>query len=140
MTTTDYFHSAISENRMRLILEIAEITIQNWPKDKPVFCRLSATDWYKGGEKDTSGKYVSWGLEQSAILMERLIEMGIDFFDITSGGLEYDQAVWPSPGYNAPLAASLRKRFPKIPMGTVGLIKSPERGEIACRFFSLQFR
>lgn len=60
--------------------------------------------------------------------------MGISFFDITSGGLEYDQAVWPSPGYNAPLAAQLRKSFPDTPMGTVGLIKTPQRGEL----FALQ--
>lgn len=120
------------ENRMRLTIEIAQITLDNWPKDKPVFCRLSATDWYKEGEKDSSGNYVSWGLEQSKILMERLVKMGISFFDITSGGLEYDQAVWPSPGYNSPLAAQLRKSFPDVPMGTVGLIKTPEQGASIC--------
>lgn len=114
---------------MRLTLEIAQITIDNWPKDKPVFCRLSATDWYKGGEKDSNGEYVSWGMEQSKTLVDRLVKMGIDFLDVTSGGLEYDQAVWPSPGYNAPLAAQLRKSFPNVCMGTVGLIKTPERGE-----------
>lgn len=113
------------------MLEIADITLKLWPRDKPVFCRLSATDWFKGGEKDANGKYVSWGLEQSRILMDRLVKMGVVFFDITSGGLEYDQAVWPSPGYNAPLAAHLRKCFPNVAMGTVGLIKTPGRGESA---------
>jgi 2,4-dienoyl-CoA reductase-like NADH-dependent reductase (Old Yellow Enzyme family) len=113
---------------MRLILEISQITKDNWPEDKPVFCRLSATDWYKGGERDSNGEYVSWGMAQSEILMGKLLAMGIDLFDITSGGLEYDQAVWPSPGYNAPLAAQLRKAYPKALMGTVGLIKTPERG------------
>lgn len=115
---------------MRLTIEIAQITLDNWPKDKPVFCRLSATDWSKDGEKDDKGQYLSWGLEQSKLLMDILVKMGISFFDITSGGLEYDQAVWPSPGYNAPLAAQLRKSFPAIPMGTVGLIKTPQRGKV----------
>lgn len=114
---------------MRLVLEIAQITMDNWPKDKPVLCRLSVTDWYKGGEVDSSGEYVSWGIKQSKILMEKLVNMGVAFFDITSGGLEYEQAVWPSPGYNAPLAAELRKSFPKVPLGSVGLIKTPQRAE-----------
>lgn len=112
------------------MVEITQITMDNWPKEKPVFCRLSATDWYKGGEKDSNGQYVSWGLEQSRILMKKLLDLGVAFFDITSGGLEYDQAVWASPGYNAPLAAELRKSYPDVPLGSVGLIKTPERGEM----------
>lgn len=52
---------------MRLGLEIVDITRANWPKDKPLFIRISASDWYPEGEKNDQGEYISWGLEQSKV-------------------------------------------------------------------------
>ena len=82
-----------SENRMRLTLEIAELTRKLWPQDRPVFLRLSVTDWHKKGEKSKANpkEYLSWGIEQSNILVGELIKLGIDFIDVTSGGMDPDQ-------------------------------------------------
>jgi len=76
---------------MRLILEIALMTRQIWPQDKPVFCRLSVTDHHAGGEKNSQGDYISWGEEQSKIMIAELVNIGVDLVDCTSGGLDADQ-------------------------------------------------
>ena len=89
--STPNFRAAPSENRSRLILEIAALTRQLWPADKPVFCRLSISDWHVGGEKDSQGNYVSWGVESSRYMVKELVALGIDLVDCTSGGLDPDQ-------------------------------------------------
>jgi 2,4-dienoyl-CoA reductase-like NADH-dependent reductase (Old Yellow Enzyme family) len=73
-------------NRIRLTLEIAEITREIWPQDKPVFVRISATDWDERGEKDSDGNWISWGIEQSKVLAEELKKLGVDLLDVSSGG------------------------------------------------------
>jgi hypothetical protein len=67
----------VSENRMRLPLEIVDITRANWPKDKPLFIRISASDWYPEGEKDDRGEFISWGIEQSKVSLHRLPNLEI---------------------------------------------------------------
>ena len=37
------------DNRMRLPLEVARAVREAWPQDKPVFYRISASDWAPGG-------------------------------------------------------------------------------------------
>jgi 2,4-dienoyl-CoA reductase-like NADH-dependent reductase (Old Yellow Enzyme family) len=71
---------------MRLVLEIAKITRDIWPKDKPVFVRISATDWDERGEKDENGEWISWGIEQSKMLASELHKLGVDLLDVSSGG------------------------------------------------------
>ena len=73
---------------MRLILEIAQMTREMWPTEKPVFVRLSVSDHHEAGEKDSNGKYLSWGQEQSLVLVKELVNLGIDLVDATSGGLD----------------------------------------------------
>ena len=46
------------ENRMRLLLQVAERLRKLVPDELPVFVRISATDWAEGG----------WDLDQSVIL------------------------------------------------------------------------
>src|SRR5205807_9863620 len=47
-----------------------------WPADKPLFYRISATDWVEGG----------WDLEQSIALCKELKRIGVDLVDCSSGG------------------------------------------------------
>lgn len=57
---TDKYGGSL-ENRLRLPLEIAEVVRQKW--DKPLFYRLSATDWLEeslGKEKNANGEWVWW--------------------------------------------------------------------------------
>jgi len=63
------------ENRIRLPLQVAELVRQTWPKNWPVFVRISCTDWTEGG----------WDLDQSIQFARLLKEMEIDLIDCSSG-------------------------------------------------------
>ena len=105
LTLTPVF--ATSTNRVRLVLEVAELTRRLWPAFKPVFCRLSITDWHFDGERNTQGEWTSWGIEQSQMLVSELDKIGIDLIDCTSGGLDLDQTVRAAHGYNVRMAAQM---------------------------------
>lgn len=105
-------------NRMRFPLSVTRAVRDIWPKDLPVFVRISATDWVEGG----------WDLEQSLELCQRLKDQGIDLIDCSSGGLVH-QAVLPTgPGYQTPFATAIRRKV-GIATGTVGLITEPAQAE-----------
>ncbi|MEX2617055.1 MAG: NADH:flavin oxidoreductase/NADH oxidase [Alphaproteobacteria bacterium] len=68
------------EGRMRFALEVAEVTRDAWPSDKPVFFRVSCVD----------GKGGIWGLEDTVQLARALKERDIDLVDCSSGGITGD--------------------------------------------------
>jgi 2,4-dienoyl-CoA reductase-like NADH-dependent reductase (Old Yellow Enzyme family) len=106
------------ENRMRFPLSVARAVREMWPRELPVFARISATDWVEGG----------WDLAKSVELCKRLKEIGIDLIDCSSGG-SVPQAVIPSgPGYQTPFATAIRKEV-GIATGTVGFITEPAQAE-----------
>ena len=87
------------ENRMRFPLRVAEAVRAAFPDSKPVFVRVTATDWIEGG--------ITIG-EASAFARE-LARVGIDLLDVTSGGLEA-RAVRPqSPGLNVVFSRTLKE-------------------------------
>ncbi|APZ43689.1 NADH:flavin oxidoreductase/NADH oxidase [Acidihalobacter ferrooxydans] len=108
------------DNRMRLPLAVASAVRDNWPDDRPVFVRISATDWADGG----------WDLAQSVVFAERLREHGIDLVDCSSGGLVPDAKIPVAPGFQTPFAQTIRERA-EIPTGAVGLITAAEQAEHA---------
>ena len=65
------------ENRMRLLLRVAERVRAIVPDALPLFIRISATDWVDGG----------WDIAQSVELAKRLKVLGIDLIDVSSGGM-----------------------------------------------------
>jgi 2,4-dienoyl-CoA reductase-like NADH-dependent reductase (Old Yellow Enzyme family) len=116
---------------MRLPLEIAKITRDLFPKDKPVFVRISATEWDARGEKAEDGSWQSWGIEQSIILCKELQKLGIDLIDVSSGGNYSDQKITAVPGYQVPYADQIKKAIPDLPISSVGLITSgPQANDI----------
>jgi 2,4-dienoyl-CoA reductase-like NADH-dependent reductase (Old Yellow Enzyme family) len=106
------------ENRMRLPLRVARAVRETWPAERPVFVRISATDWAEGG----------WELEQSIALAHALKEVGIDLIDCSSGGLVPHAEIAPGPGYQVPFARAIRKQV-GIATGAVGLITEPRQAE-----------
>ena len=114
--TDDYGGSF--DHRIRLPLEVAKAVREAWPADKPVFYRLSATDWAEGG----------WDVAQSIELCKRLKALGIDFIDVSSGGNVADAKMAIGPGYQVPFAEAIRKGA-GIPVGAVGLIAEPTQAE-----------
>jgi 2,4-dienoyl-CoA reductase-like NADH-dependent reductase (Old Yellow Enzyme family) len=116
-TRTDAYGGAF-ENRIRLPLEVARIVREAWPADKPVFYRVSATDWADGG----------WDLAQTIALARRLKAIGIDLIDTSSGGNVHDQKIALGPGYQVPFAEAIR-RDADIPTIAVGLISEAVQAE-----------
>ncbi|RDI70937.1 NADH:flavin oxidoreductase/NADH oxidase [Halopelagius longus] len=113
------------ENRTRLVREVTETVRDVWPDEKPVFVRISATDWLP--DRD------SWDLEQSARLAPLLAEAGADLIDVSSGGTHPDQQIpHAGPGYQVPYAERV-KEATDAAVGAVGGITEPEHADAIVR-------
>ncbi|HEX5538831.1 MAG TPA: NADH:flavin oxidoreductase/NADH oxidase [Methylophilaceae bacterium] len=106
------------ENRCRLPLKIARALRQLWPQDRPVFVRISASDWVEGG----------WDIEQSIAFCRHLKDIGIDLIDCSSGGLIADAKIPAGAGYQTPFAAAIRSQA-GIATAAVGMITSAAQAE-----------
>lgn len=102
------------ENRTRIVLEIAREIREVWPAHKPLFTRISATDWLDGG----------WDLPQSVALSAQLKECGVDLIDVSSGGL-LPAEISPGPRYQVLFAEEIR-RVSGVATGAVGLITASD--------------
>jgi 2,4-dienoyl-CoA reductase-like NADH-dependent reductase (Old Yellow Enzyme family) len=103
---------------MRLPLRIAAIVREIWPKQFPLFVRISATDWADGG----------WDLAQSIELAKALKPLGVDLIDCSSGALVPHVKIPVAPGYQVPFAAAIRQQA-EIATGAVGLITEPHQAD-----------
>lgn len=109
------------ENRVRLTLEIVDLTRKEIPDSMPLFLRISATDWLE--ETDYEGE--SWTIKDTARLAVLLAERGVDLIDVSSGGCHPKQHIHVRPGYQAPFAKEIKKAVgDKMAVGTVGAITS----------------
>ncbi|MEJ2686072.1 MAG: NADH:flavin oxidoreductase/NADH oxidase [Gammaproteobacteria bacterium] len=106
------------ENRARLPLRVAEAVRAVWPRDLPVFVRISTTDWVEGG----------WDVDQSIRLAGWLKELDVDLIDCSSAGLVADAVLPVGPGFQVPAATAVREGA-GIATGAVGLITEPEQAE-----------
>jgi len=66
--------------RMRFALEVAEVVREAWPRDKPLFFRVSAVD----------GEGGIWSLDDTVALSKELKDRDIDLVDCSSGGISGD--------------------------------------------------
>ncbi len=107
---TDEYGGSL-ENRMRLVLRVAERLRGLMPDELPLFVRISATDWVEGG----------WDITQSVILARHLKERGVDLIDVSSGALVPKATIPVAKGYQVPLARQIRDEA-GIKTGAVGLI------------------
>jgi 2,4-dienoyl-CoA reductase-like NADH-dependent reductase (Old Yellow Enzyme family) len=106
------------ENRIRLTLEVLDAVQSEWPKDLPLFVRISTTDWADGG----------WNIEESVALTKILKQKGIDLIDASSGGLVSHQKITLGPNYQVPFAEKIKKET-GILTGAVGLITEAIQAE-----------
>src|SRR5688572_29028629 len=107
------------ENRVRFLLEVVDAVRSEWPDEKPLFVRISCTDWMEGG----------WDVEASVKLAQLLKEGGkVDLIDCSTGGVDPRQKVVMHPGYQVPFAAAIRSRA-GIATGAVGMISSADMAE-----------
>lgn len=105
------------ENRIRLLLEVADGIRSVWPAENPLFVRISSTEWSAGG----------WTPEESVRLAEILRGHGVDLIDCSSGGNIHDAVIPFGPGYQVPFSEKIRKSG--ILTGAVGMITSARQAE-----------
>ncbi|MGC2639998.1 MAG: NADH:flavin oxidoreductase/NADH oxidase, partial [Acidobacteriaceae bacterium] len=110
------------ENRARLLLEVVDAVRGVWPRERPLFVRISATDWVEGG----------FDLEQSVRLAAMLKEHGVDLIDCSSGGNVAGAQIPVGPGYQTPFAEAIRAQA-GIPTGAVGMITDPAQADHVVR-------
>ena len=107
------------DNRVRFLLEVVDAVRTEWPDDKPLFVRISCSDWIDGG----------WDIESSVRLAQLLKAGGkVDLIDCSSGAVDPRQKVKAYPGYQVPFSAAIRSRT-GIATGAVGMISSPDMAE-----------
>ncbi|WP_432222692.1 NADH:flavin oxidoreductase/NADH oxidase [Flavobacterium sp. TMP13] len=106
------------ENRIRFTLEIVEAVQSEWPKNLPLFVRISASDWADGG----------WNIDESIQLSKILKEKGVDLIDVSSGGLVSHQQIPLGPNYQVPFAERIKNEA-EILTGAVGLIIEAAQAE-----------
>ncbi len=114
---TDDYGGSLA-NRSRLLVEVVDAVRAVWPDRRPLFVRLSATDWVEGGLT----------VDDVAEVARQLRDHGVDLIDVSSGGNSPDQRVEAEPGYQVPFAAAVR-RHSQLPVAAVGLITEPRAAE-----------
>ena len=105
-------------NRAKLLTEVVDAVREVWPERKPLFVRLTGSDWAPGGLTVDDAVAVAKGLDGH----------GVDLFDVSSGGLVADQQLAVGPGYQVPFARAVREQA-GTPTAAVGLITAPEQAE-----------
>lgn len=110
------------ENRIRLSMEVAQLTRETVPHDMPVFLRVSATDWLE----EAMPNQPSWRVEDTVRFARALAESGsVDVLDISSGGNHQKQHIHAKPAFQAPFAIEVKKAVgDKLMVGSVGMISS----------------
>jgi 2,4-dienoyl-CoA reductase-like NADH-dependent reductase (Old Yellow Enzyme family) len=106
------------ENRMRFPIEVFEAVRAAFPAEKPVWMRISATDWVPGG----------WDVEGTIALSKELKARGAAAIHVTTGGVSPAQAIKLGPGYQVPYAQRVKAEV-GLPTIAVGLITEPEQAE-----------
>ena len=105
-------------NRMRFPLEVFKAVRAAFPAERPVGVRVSATDWVDGG----------WTPEETVLFARELKALGCDFVDVTSGQVDPRQQIPFGPGYNVPLAETVKKQA-GIAVMAVGMITKARQAE-----------
>jgi len=106
------------EARMRFPLEIASAVRDAVPKRLPLGMRITGTDWVDGGLTPAD----------AVVFARALKTAGLDYVDVSSGGISTDAGPRFAPGYNAGFAEQVRRQS-GIATRTVGLIVSARQAD-----------
>jgi 2,4-dienoyl-CoA reductase-like NADH-dependent reductase (Old Yellow Enzyme family) len=113
---TDEYGGSLA-GRARLLREVVRAVRAAIGDQTVLAARLSATEWIEGG----------WDLEQTIEVARWIADDGVQFLDVSSGGLNRPP-VPAAPGYQVPFAAALREAT-GLPVSAVGLIAEPYQAE-----------
>ena len=106
------------ENRARLLRQVVAAVRKKWPVPRPLFVRVSATDWVEGG----------WDIDECVELARMLKSDGVNLIDCSSGGMSPHAKIPTGPGYQVPFAARIRREA-GIATGAVGLITDARQAQ-----------
>lgn len=106
------------ENRMRFPLEIFDAVRAAFPANRPVWARVSATDWAEGG----------WDLPDTIALAKAMRDRGAALIHVSTGGLAAHQKIPLGPGYQVKHAEAV-KAATSMTTIAVGLITEPAQAE-----------
>ncbi|MBL8695325.1 MAG: bifunctional salicylyl-CoA 5-hydroxylase/oxidoreductase [Planctomycetes bacterium] len=96
---TDEYGGSL-ENRMRWPLEVFEAARAAWPSDRPMFVRISASDWL-----DDRGGFTA---DEAVIVARELAARGCDVIDVSSAGNTPESKPDYGRMYQLPFAEKIR--------------------------------
>ena len=106
------------ENRMRFPLEVFDAVRAAFPAERPVWMRISATDWVPAA-----------GISRARLRSSQALKArGCAAIHVTTGGVSPAQAIKLGPGYQVPYAQRVKAEV-GLPTIAVGLITEPEQAE-----------
>jgi NADPH2 dehydrogenase len=114
---TDQYGGSL-ENHMRFGREIAQAVREVVPRHIAFGVRVTGNDWRDDGLSTDDAVAYAKGLKAC----------GLDYIDVSSGGVTADTRNPTTPGYNVPIAERV-KREAGIATRVVGLIVAPEQAE-----------
>jgi 2,4-dienoyl-CoA reductase-like NADH-dependent reductase (Old Yellow Enzyme family) len=114
---TDEYGGSL-ENRMRFPLEVFDAVRGAFPAERPVWARVSATDWVDGG----------WDVDSTVAFARALEARGAAAIHVSTGGVSPQQKIPLGAGYQVPYAQRLRAAV-GLPTIAVGLITEAEHAE-----------
>ena len=103
------------ENRARFPLEVVRAVRAAWPADKPLFVRLSATDWF-----DEAGR--GFTVDEAVEVSRWLAAAGVDVVDVSSAGNVPESRPQYGRMYQVPFAERIRFEA-EVPVMAVGGIQ-----------------
>ena len=93
-------HGGALANRMRYPLEVVEAVRKAWPARKPLFVRISASDWL-----DHAGGFTC---DEAVLFARELKKLGVDCIDVSSAGNTPLSRVDYGRMYQVPFADAIR--------------------------------
>ncbi|KAJ1940296.1 hypothetical protein FBU59_003855, partial [Linderina macrospora] len=107
------------ENRIRFLVETVRKVRKVWPEHKPLFVRVSSTDWVAPSTEIPTG---GWTEEETVELAKILKPEGVDLVDCSTAGNSPLQKIPLAPGYQVKFATAVREGASGILSGAVGII------------------
>jgi 2,4-dienoyl-CoA reductase-like NADH-dependent reductase (Old Yellow Enzyme family) len=105
------------ENRLRFPREIAQAVRQAVPRTVALGARITGSDWTDGGLTAADAVFCAKTLKAA----------GLDYIDVSSGGVASDVRTPATPGYNVDIAAQVRATG--IATRVVGMIVTAQQAE-----------
>ncbi len=114
----DDAYGSDERGRTRLLLEVTAAVRAAWPVGKPLFVRVSASDWAPGG----------WDADATVRLARELGGRGVDLIDCSAGGAVAGVRIEAYPNYQVAFAERVRREA-GVASGAVGQIAGAHQAD-----------